>query len=69
LIAYHGSEKRKRETFVSLPDKQYKNTKDITLSATLTIGIRCGVKLMVTFEPAASASPCSISGAVILKIG
>lgn len=41
-----------------------KNLKFITYtSATITIGIKCGVKLMVTFECAASDNPCSISGA------
>lgn len=63
LIAYHGSNKWQQEAFVNLLDKQEeKNTEDRTLGATLTIGIRCGVKLTVTLEPEASASPCSISG-------
>lgn len=42
-----------------------KNLKFITYTSatTITIGIKCGVKLMVTFEWAASDNPCSISGA------
>lgn len=32
------------------------------LIAHLLMGIRCGVKLIVTFSPAASDKPCSISG-------
>lgn len=43
--------------------KQNINT-DVHQIAIVTIGIRCGVKLTVIFECAASDSPCSISGTV-----
>ena len=37
-------------------------------SRILTIGTKCGVKLMVILERAASESPCSISGTEIYKV-
>lgn len=42
--------------------KKERISNDVMHLGSITIGIRCGVKLMVTFERAASDRPCSISG-------
>lgn len=66
--AYHGSvaqkvTQMKKNNLREQPAEQG-GYEELESGSAITIGIRCGVKLTVTFEFAASDNPCSISGTV-----